>query len=355
MGLKNDFYGVYKIGEILTGVNGATTPSPYIIKELKTTPKMDASAIFYMQGDPRTRILDINHTSETLTVTAPILVPQTGQSPANLMDGRILLADKVDNSYTNGVPNNILPMLVSATLNIGENESNIVMELLSDGDPNNTINVYQISNTSAALINAIGLNYAARVAKNWDFTVQLGDLIYYLESATIQITVKHNENNFLGVAADNYWASNFNTVPTDGLNNGQWPADINGVADPSYTGWQFPFISVGGITITVSGVGVMTVDSDNPANNINYNRGANVVSTRPELMALANVTLQNPGELTFTQNNFTINQIYKDGSSVSVIPSAMAVNSAIVTQKTASFSADLLKVNFEVLAFVGAS
>ena len=350
----NEFYGVYKIAKVFTGANGATTPSPYIIKSINPNNTMDATAQFYMQGDPRTRVLNIGHTKESITIVAPILVPQEGQSISNVKDGRILLTDKVDNSYTDGFPNSILPVLESANLKIGAKDSSVTLTLLSDGDPNNTTNVYEISNSSQSLIDNIGLNYASRVANNWDFAVQLGDLIYYLESAEISIKIATNENNFLGVAANDYWAGNSNSVPYDGTNGGEW-TPVTDAQKASYTGWQFPFISVGGITIEVTGSAVLIVDSDNPANNVNYSRAAAVVNSRSELMANANLTLQNPGELTFTQDNFTINQIYKDGSSVSLIPSAMAVNSAIVKMRSTNFNEGLMNVNFSVMAFVGAN
>lgn len=354
MPLKNEFYGVYKIAKVLIGASSATTPSPYIIKSLKPNNNMDAVAKFYMQGDPRTKILDIGHTKESIVINSPILVPQDGQLPENLKDGRILLRDKVDNSYTDGFPNGILPILTKANIQIGTEESHVELTLMSDGDPNNTTNVYNISNSSSTLIDDIGLNYAARVAKNWDFAVQLGDLIYYVQEASIAIDVKSHESNFLGVAANDYWAGNVNSVPFDGTNNGEWSPTTDSQKG-SYTGWQFPFISVGGITIEVTGTAVLIVDSDTPANNVNYSRAAAVVNSRSELMSNANVTLQNPGELTFTQDNFTINQIYKDGTSTSVIPDAMAVNSAIVKMRSANFNEDLMTVNFAVQAFVGAN
>lgn len=354
MPLYNGFYGVYKIAKVFTGADGASVPSPYIIKSIQPSNSMEATAVFFMQGDPRTKVLNIGHTKEEIKVTSPILVPQEGQSAANVKDGRVLLADKVDNSYTDGFPNGSLPILTNAVLDIGESESSITLTLLSDGDPNNTTNVYSISNSSTTLINEIGLNYAARVAKNWDFAVQLGDLIYYVKSAQLTINVKSSEEHFLGVAANDYWASNFSSVPYDGTNSGVW-SPVTDAEKASYTGWQFPFIAVGGITIEATGTATLIVDSDNPSNNVNYSRAAAVVNSRSELIANGNVTLQHPGELTFTQSNFNIYQIYKDGSTINVIPDAMAVNSAIVKMKSANFNEGLMTVNFSVTAFVGAS
>ena len=353
MPIKNEFYGVYKIAQILTGVNGSTNPSPYVIKTLNADNAMPTTPEFFMQGSPLTKILNIESTSESISIEAPILVPSVGQFQENLKDGRILLRDKVNNSYTNGFPNNILPILTSANIKIDGQASSVNLNLWSDGDPNNTVNTYAISDGTASLINQVGLNYAARVAKNWDFVVQLGELEYYIKNANVNINVANSKNSFLGVAANNYWPANYQTVPYDGTHNGQWPADTGGNANPTYTGWQFDFLSVGGVTIDVTGQALMVVSSENPENNVNFKCNNQVAGTRTQLFDNANVTLQNPGELTYTQDNFTIQQIYKDGSRLNVIPDAFAVNSAIISQKTASFTPQELIVNFKVQAFVG--
>ncbi len=352
MPLFNEFYGVYKIGKILTGVNGHTTPDPYIVKSITPSQKMGADAAFYLQGDPRTKVLNISHTSESFSVVSPILVPHYSNTQENLKDGRVLLRDKANNAYIDRFPKNMLPILTGATITIGTDESNINLQMLSDGNPNNSINVYEIAGGTSALIEAIGLNYAARIAKNWDFAVQLGELMFYIQEATINLQIKHSEHNFLGVAANNYWASYYNSVPYDGTHNGIW--NPNTFAEhASYSGWQFPFIAIGGITIDVSGTAALVIDPDNPANNVNYNRNSTVVYNRPSLIAAANVTLQHPGELTFTQDNFNVIQIYKDGSTIPVIPEVFSVNSAIVKQHDANFTDGIMTVKFQVQAFVG--
>ena len=145
---------------------------------------MSAEAKFFMQGTPQTKVLDIGHTSESISVKAPILVPTEGNS---ISDGLQLIWDLTALQYTNGIPNNFLPLLESAKISIGVENSNVDLVLKSDGDPNNTVNIFEINygTTAQNYITTTGLNNYGRVAKNYDFFVDFGGLKYCPESLNV--------------------------------------------------------------------------------------------------------------------------------------------------------------------------
>lgn len=348
MPLNNNFYGVYKVATIRT--NSPTSgvgKNPYIIESVNVRDTMQTSAKFYMQGTPLTKILDIGHTTEEISATAPILVPESLSQTPYLQDGLQLLNDIVSLQYPSGIaqPSNSLPLLTNATISIGVDNSNIKFTLKSDGDPNNTTNVFQINPGTSSLVNQIGLANASRVAKNYDFFVNLGGINYFVENATITISIKTEEKNFLGV----YKAANPGqvVVPDDGTNNGIWPGGL----DSTYSGWQFPFIVVGGIEIKITGKAAISIDNTTGAA-INYNYSSSVTSDVATLRNNSNVTLQPSGLLNAPAQNFNI---YFTGSQnySGVLPTAFAINRAVVNSHTSNFSKDFMEVDFEVQAYVG--
>jgi hypothetical protein len=359
MPLNNNFYGIYKVATIKT--NSPTSgigKNPYIIEKLDVKDAMDVSAKFFMQGTPLTKILDIGKTTEDITVNAPILVPTSLTQTPYLQDGLQLLNDLVSLQYPNGIaqPSNSLPIMTKASIRIGVDASSVNFTLKSDGDPNNATNVFQINPGTSNLVNQIGLANASRVAKYYDFFVNLGGINYYVEDATININIKTEDKTFLGV----YNASNPGhvVVPDDGTNNGIWPGGL----DSTYSGWQFPFVLVGGIEITVSGKAAISIDNTTGAAvNFNYSPSTTTstgqqpfVSPPPTgtLLGNSNVTLQPSGLLNAPAQNFNI---YFTGSQnySGVLPSAFAVNRAVINSHTSNFSKDQMTVDFEVKAYVG--
>jgi hypothetical protein len=349
MPLNNNFYGVYKFVTVRTSPNGGqdnTGKYPYIIKTLNDNNSMPTNAKFYMQGTPLTRVLDIKQVTENITLNAPILVPEQGQT---MSDALKLLNDLVAFQYTNNLPNNFLPLLSKIVINIGVDGSSVDFTLLSDGDPNNATNVYKINYgaTAQSFIEETGLNYASRDASNYDFCVDFGGFAYFVEKCTITIDIKTSQKNFLGVYP--YYPP-FNSVPYDGLHGGIWNPTSN--ADiASYSGWQFPFLSVGGIEITASGTASISIDNET-GNIINWKYNDIPTASTNELIQRGNVTLQPTGVLRYVQDNFNI---YFTANSVlqTVIPAPFAINKAVITQTNNSFSEGDMKVTFEVHAYVG--
>jgi len=376
MPLNNNFYGVYKVIKINTASTqgGSGSRKPYIIENFDANNSMEASAKFYMQGSPLTRVLDIGAINEKYNVSAPILVPADGIDFTTLKDGAQLLNEICYLQYTQDpvsgvyVPNNKMPLLVSAELLVSSQSSKITFDLQSDGDPNNSANIYQID---TGYNSALGLDKAARVAKNWDFAVQFGDLKYYVEEIKVDIKIETKPSNFLGsYSYVNQYGGN--TVPYDGLNGGVWSD-----AEPyigSYTGWQFPFYSIGGVQLTASGKAVVSLANDvtvGPNINYNYLNINNPITTRAAMFAgpnatypgYFNVSAQQPGEFTYAAGtSFSLYRLKTTGgatanSSVSLGPSLLpnafsSFNNSLITSKNIRFSADKLTFDFEVKAFV---
>jgi hypothetical protein len=359
MPFNNNFYGVYKFIKINTSVNSVVGKNPYIIESLDDSTKMPSSSKEFMQGDPRNRILDISQISQDISISSPILVPKDGATPIRtgiyLSDGITLMNELLNLQYSetysgSGIylPNNQLPVLVNLKLNINTDKSNVSLSLKSDGNPNNTINVYQITTGSDAQnqIALTGLNNAARIAKNWDFAVNLGGVYLYVKDLSLNLEVSVKENNFLG---------SYPYAISGGLVNA--PNTLDG-SDGSYTGWLFPFLSVGSIKMTVSGKASISIDNSN--NKINYNALTSALTTRDALIANAyastgSVSLQNDGVFNYTTNSLQIYRLSKTASPTNLLPPILTqFNDAIVNTSKYNFSAGEMTFDFDLTAFPGA-
>ncbi len=350
MPINNDFYGVYKFITIKTDNGVNTGLNPYVVQSLNVKDAEPTNPKFYIQGTPNTKVLEIRPVAQDLSVNAPILV-----GPANIaiIDGLYLLHDLFNLQYTNGLPNNSLPLLVNATIKIGADGSSVNFTLKSDGDPNNSVNVYEVNYgaTAQSYITATNLDKASRTAMNYDFFVNFGGLKWYVEDCTINIKITASENNFLGVYRGNTVPANYE-VPYDDLNDGVWDPSTEAQA-ASYSGWQFPFISVGGIEITASGKAAISINNVTGVTT-NYSQLDTVTSNVDALRLASNVTLQKTGELNYVTPSFQI--YYSGGRNAAiqgVIPPALGIQTAIVTQRSSSFSEGKMYADFEVQAYVG--
>jgi len=348
MPLNNTFYGVYKFVTVKTKPisTNVTGLNPYVIQSLQVNDSMQTQAKFYMQGTPLTKVLDIGSVTESISIYPPILVPATGQ-PA-IKDGLQLIWDLANLQYTNFLPNNSLPLLESAKISISSDKANTSITLKSDGDPNNAINVFQINSgaTAQSYITTTNLINGARVAKNYDFWVEIGGFCFFIDSVNIDIKVNSTDKNFLGVYQGNTLFPNNYTVPQDGLNGGVYTD-----GDPSYSGWQFPFIAVGGIEITASGKAIISIDQN--GNFVNYNNIETYQTTVTDLLAASNVTLQYSGELTTTATNFNIFYSGADAPLSGVLPPVFATNKGVITTRNSSFSEGMMTTDFTVKTYVG--
>ena len=175
----------------------------------------------------------------------------------------------------------------------------------------------------------------------------MGGINYFVENAVINITIKTEEKNFLGVY--NALSPGQVVVPDDGTNNGVWPGGL----DATYSGWQFPFIMVGGIEISITGKASISIDNVTGFP-INFNYSNSTTTNVPQLRNNANVTLQPSGLLNAPAQNFNI--FFTGSQNYSgVLPSAFAINRAVVNSHAASFTSERMEVDFEVKAYVGVS
>lgn len=357
MPLNNSIYGVYKFGLIRTLRASIADKYPYIIKNIKVGDSMAASAKFFMQGGPQTKIMDVGPTKQEFNVSAPILVTANSQSGGTLLDGLQLLWDICDLQYdatNNYLPTNRLPLMTSASISIGADQSSIDLTLLSDGDPNNALNTYEIAygTTAQSYITTTGINNAARVASHYDFFVDFGGLNTYVDSAKIDIKVTSTDKKFLGVFRDGALNTDY-VVPQDGLNGGEYTP-----GDPTYSGWQFPFVAVGGIEITATGSATISI-ADDTGDKINYKYNTTTLNTVDDLLAASNVTLQKSGLLVTTVEDFNIffsgrGSTFTAGQMTGVLPPVFGnTNKAVVTMNNYSFSEGDMKTDFTVKVFVG--
>ena len=345
MPLNNDFYGIYQVATIKTSKNSIASKYPYITSSNNVEDSMSVEPKFFIQGTPLTKILDIGHTSENFTISAPILVPTSLSNTPALQDGVQLLNDIVSLQYpTINTPSKALPLLIKAGIHIGVDNSKIDFTLKSDGDPNNTVNIFYMNPGNTSLVSQLGLNNPSRVANNYDFFVNLGGIKYFVEDVNIDIEIENQEKNFLGV----YNANNPGNVvvPDDGTNGGVWPGGL----DASYSGWQFPFIMAGAIKIKASGSAAISIDSTGKA--INYINNSSTTSDVATLRGNSNVTLQPSGLLNLAQDNFNI---FFAGSAQypGVLPPQFAFNKAVINSHTAEITPTEMKVNFNITAYVG--
>lgn len=340
MPVNNNFYGVYKFGTVRThnltlGVN----KNPYIISNLGKSDDMSANPEFFMQGTPLNKVLNIEGVTEKFSINAPILVPQAGRT---LSDGLLLFHDLVRFQYdTNNIPYERLPILTGASITIGD-QASVSLNLESDGNPNNSLNVYEVTTgaTARSYINTTGLNYGGRRANKFDFYVDFGGIKFFVETGTIQVTVNTKKNNFLGVYPEDY------RVPTDSLNNGVYQGD------DSYSGWQFPFLSLGGVSIVVSGTAAVSIDNNTGAA-VNYKYPSALInSSVNDLLNASNVTLQPSGVFKINVDNFNI--FYAGNGALSaVLPTQFGINKTIITANKFKISGDLMTTDFTANVVIG--
>ena len=170
-------------------------------------------------------------------------------------------------------------------------------------------------------------------------------ILYFIENAKITLRAASSEKNFLGA-----YPFVYNQVPADGLNNGVYTPP-----DTTYSNWQFPFIAQGGITIEASGKASISINANNDSINfVNPVSPPNSypITSRAGLLAAANVTLQDTGVFTPGSGSFQVWLANADSAPIQMIPNALTITNAIITKKNASFTPQMMEVDFSLLAYV---
>lgn len=316
MPLNNNLFGVYKSIK----VNDVTL----VASSANRNKNMDVQAENYIQGTPKSRILNIGGVHETIEIEAPILI-----GGGSTVDGRNLVNVKIDELLNPTTA--VLPLLENATISVSEQGANVNMSLKTDGDPSDlNSNVFQVLSTPVAELDPIAYT-PTRKARFYDFRVNIGNKKYFVMEASIKVTGETTDAYFLipnGAAFDQV------TYTT--------------VGDVSFkAGTQFPFIGITGIKISGSGkAAVLLADLNSDGDFYDTDESINV-----NLATGANdMTLQRPGVSVSEDADFVL-QIY-DGTNWNDLFPSVDLSRSVVHSSNFAVSSGLLTVNFDFTCWV---
>lgn len=342
MPINNNLFGVYKT--LL--VDGQVV----LASRASRSQEMEVSQKQFIQGTPKNRILDIGGVSETITISAPVLI-----GGAQTIDGRSLILKKLNEIISNPFTAT-LPILKSASISISESGADTSITLLSDGDPSVITNLtnapFEVVSTQAEYLPNDPLNpitkTPSRVARFYDFRVSILGKVYYIIEASLNIQVNTEQKYFIGayVTATNVTES-----------GGDGEAVINTLGTKINSGSQFPTIGVSGIQISGSGKAAAllrnlneglgdpadydfndynTVQDDAADEAINVNLGT----------GLSDLNLQKPGKVVYDDTGLQIEVFkYTNNSGTGSWESLLTYNNtAVVDLRRAVIN----KANFNV-------
>lgn len=347
MPIRNELLGVFKTLRV-----GGTR---FVLAERASRRReMEADAKAYVQGTPKTRIMNIGGAKETIELQMPILV-----GSAAPLDGRSLLIEQIRNALR---PRDaVLPLITSASLQVNEGGANINLTLISDGDPTQPP-VFEVlddvpSGTSygndvpsVLLDPTLNDPFPTRVARFYDFRVNLAGFYMFVRDANIQVNVQTVQNYFMqGRPA--------------GSSSGDPAQDLS-----RNWGTQFPYIGVSGITISGSGTAAVLLDdlnSDYDFADGDYpypwqegDESLNV-NTGTGSGADSEITLQTPGQTVTVPSDFALEMynhtasqweslFYDSATSTNVVD----LSRSVVRSVTFNVTTGLLEVNFEFFCYV---
>jgi hypothetical protein len=342
MPIRNELLGVFKTLRI--GGNR------FVLAETASrTRSMDVQAKTYIQGTPKTRILDIGGASETINLAMPILI-----GPGSALDGRSLLLEQITNALNPSSAT--LPLIENASISINESQTSITLQLMSDGDPNQPP-VFEVFGDVPAGFDGAGNNVPSylldpalagcptRLARFYDFRVNLAGYFMYVMDAKIQVQVQTTKNYFLG-----------GTTDCDAGN------DVQDLA--RNWGTQFPFIGVSGVTISGSGkAAVLLEDINSDYDFDDYDRpyaweeGDESLNLSYGENAGSDITLQLPGQSVCVPSDFCLNiynkttteweSLFWDGTQ-----SVVDLSKSVVKSSSFNVSTGLLTAEFEFFCWV---
>jgi hypothetical protein len=347
MPIRNELLGVFKT----LRVGG----SRFVLAERASRRRaMEADAKAYVQGTPKTRVMNIGGAEEVIDLQVPILVG----SAANL-DGRSLLVEQIRNALQ---PRDaVLPLITRASVQVNESGANISLSLLSDGDPTQPP-VFEVlddvpSGTSygndvpsVRLDPTLNDPFPTRVARFYDFRVNLAGFYMFVQEANIEVNVQTTKNYFIQGAP----AGHAPNDPAQDLSR-NW-------------GTQFPYIGVSGITISGTGTAAVLLDDlnadyDFADNDYPYpwqegDESLNI-NTSTGTGADSEITLQTPGQTVTVPSDFAL-EIYNHtgGAWESLFYDAdtatdvVDLSRSVVRSATFNVTTGLLTVNFEFFCYV---
>lgn len=315
MPLNNDLFGIYKTVKI--------NNNPIVVSSASRNRKMDVQAETYLQGTPKSRILNIGGVSEDISIESPILI-----GGGSTVDGRSLVNLKLAELLNPDTA--VLPLLTSANLTVNESGGTVSMTLVTDGDPDLNVNAFQLSSTPIAELDPIA-NTPTRQARFYDFRVQIGARLYYIMEASISISSDATPAYFL--------------IPNGAAFDQTTTTTVNGITFKA--GTQFPFLGITGIKISGKGkAAVVLTDSNADGDYLDANESVNI-----DLSTGANeLTLQRPGVSVAEPANFVL-EIY-DGSDWSSLLPDVDLSKSVVHSSNFNVSSGLLTVDFDFTCWV---
>ena len=256
MPINNDILGIYKQVYVLT----SGTAISYIVESANRNVSIDAQPKVLIAGSPKTRIMDIGGVTETISITAPMLI---GGGAA--YDGRALVGNKITEILNPATAT--LPILKSASYSISEGGGSVSVTLESDGNAASGNSGFYLVNSTTPhpSLNPVGTGGSGttafgptRVARFYDFRAKIGGRQYFIQEANVDVNVETSKAYFI------------NPYDFTDPNNGYRYSGGGGTVIPSVLGgfgisWaygsQFPHIGVNGITISGKGKGAVVVGS----------------------------------------------------------------------------------------------
>jgi hypothetical protein len=339
MPINNDILGIYK--SVFITVAGGTARS-YIVESASRSLTIDAQPKVLMQGSPKTRIMDIGGVTETISITAPILIG--GGASA---DGRAIATQKINEILDPATAS--LPILKSASYSINEGGGSVSLTLESDGDSgigNSSFYVVN-SNTPHPSLNPVGTGGSGttafgptRVARFYDFRAQIGDRKYFIQEASVDVNVETQKTYFINPYDFSDPDGGYQLTGGGGTN---LPSVLSGNGISYKYGTQFPHIGVNGLTISGKG------------------KGAVVVGSTYASETTAGVTTQSAGRTVLASAGsvtFALEIAQQDGFRMSAAPTwgslipGIGLSKAIINATNFSVSTGILTVDFDFMCYV---
>ena len=338
MPINNDILGIYKQVYVLT----SGTAISYIVESANRNVSIDAQPKVLIAGSPKTRIMDIGGVTETISITAPMLI---GGGAA--YDGRALVGNKITEILNPATAT--LPILKSASYSISEGGGSVSVTLESDGNAASGNSGFYLVNSTTPhpSLNPVGTGGSGttafgptRVARFYDFRAKIGGRQYFIQEANVDVNVETSKAYFIN--------------PYDFIdpNNGYRYSGGGGTVIPSVLGgfgisWaygsQFPHIGVNGITISGKGKGAVVVGStyasETTAGITTQTAGKTILASTEDVtfaLEIAGGTGGNPGVIATWQD----------------LIAGIGLSKSIINATAFSVSTGILTVEFDFMCYV---
>ena len=338
MPINNDILGIYKQVYVLT----SGTAISYIVESANRNVSIDAQPKVLIAGSPKTRIMDIGGVTETISITAPMLI---GGGAA--YDGRALVGNKITEILNPATAT--LPILKSASYSISEGGGSVSITLESDGNAASGNSGFYLVNSTTPhpSLNPVGTGGSGttafgptRVARFYDFRAKIGGRQYFIQEANVDVNVETSKAYFI------------NPYDFTDPNNGYRYSGGGGTVIPSVLGgfgisWaygsQFPHIGVNGITISGKGKGAVVVGStyasETTAGITTQTAGKTILASTEEVtfaLEIAGGTGGNPGVVATWQD----------------LIAGIGLSKSIINATAFSVSTGILTVEFDFMCYV---